>query len=1358
MGILSKGLTKLLKPEPSELPFSRRKDVGPLGGPSKKVTNPITKPRVYTQKAQVRDAVYETAHEFEYSDLDSDELYDLTAKERQEAPIPRKIGEFYSPVKDTIEQMPIAKEGSTGQTIEAFINKRSPNITKSELANAQIKLDPNKKYLREEVLALQNIPEGYDIRVRELREKNTIFHKTQRQRVLDAPRNYFEVTVHTPKVEEDVEDIVKDHFPIGVVAHVRASRRQGEDGKDYILVEEIQSDAARASGITEPVDYDIFYDPDINRELSNDLDTFMGDIIIDDDDTLAGTLDKYKIERGTDNPDIEEEIIDLEENLLEYSKSSQNPYNYVTVPFYEEVHKRFNTPNFEFDSMMLAYDNTNYGNIREADKALDLDIQGEDIPSTYRLSQIKIAENLVEEYKRGYKSLRNDPKFDVENYIDKTDKQNQKLVEDGIRKIHAYAIENHARSHILGLPYDLDMLYSVLQYKGDPSTGRLEGINAQAIEQRLKKIEENLYTKSPANEPQPPPGPEEPIFEKYKTPITTKTETMLKGLKASIALAKEQGLDKIVIPSYRMIGRERGNEEGFKDLYDKAFKKAVNVLQKESKGTIKLNTIKLKHAKPDEDVSSYLDEMPHYGGADFDEDFASELDISNFEFDPEKQTFRFSKGGTLLDDQMELFNEGGLRDEGGQVEPESGNKVPSGSLKEEVADDIPVMMSEGEFVFPADVVRYIGLETLMKMRQDAKQGLKMMEEMGQMGNSEEATIPDDVPFEMADLIVVSGSKPKKMQTGGLLDDPRFQRPTGGETPTMTDEDKKEIEDALLKTGFGRVVMKRYVDADGNVKYIPFIDDEPQMEIPEGFELDNSAPTPPTSSGTGTAMGDSGSDDSSKINPETGLVMTAMERDRLQLEGQSTGADAGFRDEEGNLIIHVGKDGTQYTNLEKMSAEDLVGYYETFNSKLNRFAAPLASVFFGPVAGSIIAVAQSVNNKYGANGLAEVEKEIRRRSGGFTAKHRDRLRIASEGIRKYGAGGYQGIIKPFTTLLGGNKELSDFEKYLDENKGDFKGAINKLNKTTTDTSNNTSNKNVNDYQATFKDIDDFLGSDDIISTPMDYKSGSPFPNYEVDDLYSMPPADTGVGTEDEYIDYGYGNLGLPVEETTVERETVVRDPRDISDRPFVTREDQIAYEATYNALKKAGSSDKDAGDLASDVVENLQKDSRTKKRLGKLDSFGTDYGVGRVEKILDKLTPEPKPEPKPVVVDQRPPSDIDYSGYQSEPTDRPEDSGGDQDSSDDFFSYRPNPQSTYTTTYNPPAPTGRSPGFPGVSTPSFGGGYSAPPTYDYGGVGPFYVGGVATKPMKPQRLKKGGLAKPKVKPKRMKKGGLASRKK
>ncbi len=738
-------------------------------------------------------------------------------------------------------------------------------------------------------------------------------------------------------------------------------------------------------------------------------------------------------------------------------------------------------------------------------------------------------------------------------------------------------------------------------------------------------------------------------------------------------------------------------------------------------------------------------------------------------------------------EQMELFNEGGLRDEGGAVEPESGNEVPSGALKKEVADDIPVMISEGEFVFPADVVRYIGLETLMKMRQNAKQGLKTMEKMGQMGNSEEATIPDDVPFGMADLIVVSGEMKKKdkeekteggvigLQTGGsLFDDPRFQRPTGGGTPTMTDEDKKEIEDALLRTGYGRVVMKRYVDADGNVKYIPFIDDEPQMEIPEGYELDNSAPTPPTSSGTGTTMGDSGSDDSSKINPETGLVMTAMERDRLQLEGQSTGADAGFRDEEGNLIIHVGKDGTQYTNIDNMSPEDLVGYYETFNSKLNRFAAPLASVFFGPVGGSIIAVAQSVNNKYGKNGLAALENKIRTTTG-FTDEHRTRLATAAEGIRKNGAGGYQGIIKPFTTLLGGNKELSDFEKYLDENKGDFKGAVSQLGDKVNNASGKTNNKNISSFQddieanylkesgmatATFP-----TGTSGVeLSDPADRKPPNLFGDIQPLGAEQGPP----VAPEDDFVfDYGFGNLGSPVETATVERETVERDPKDRSDRPFVTREDQIGYEATFDALKNAGSSDENASELASDVVENLQKErrDRTKKRLE--TSFGTDFGKSRAEKAIEKLVPEVVPEvvpetkPKPVVVDQTPPSDIDYSGFQSGPTTgSDDDDGGSPDLSNVIGSgyYQPNPQSDYTTDYNPPAPTGQSPGAMGGSGPSYGGGYSAPPTYDYGSTGPFYVGGVATKPMKPQRLKKGGLAKPKVKPKRMKKGGLASKKK
>ena len=116
---------------------------------------------------------------------------------------------------------------------------------------------------------------------------------------------------------------------------------------------------------------------------------------------------------------------------------------------------------------------------------------------------------------------------------------------------------------------------------------------------------------------------------------------------------------------------------------------------------------------------------------------------------------QMEKGGVVpmksMDQQMELFADGGLMDEGGMVDEESGNEVPSGSLREEVRDDIPAQLSEGEFVFPADVVRYYGLEKLMQMRQEAKAGLARMEAMGQMGNADEATLPDDLPFTIDDL-------------------------------------------------------------------------------------------------------------------------------------------------------------------------------------------------------------------------------------------------------------------------------------------------------------------------------------------------------------------------------------------------------------------------------------------------------------------------------------------------------------------------------------------------------------------------------------------------------------------------------
>jgi hypothetical protein len=142
---------------------------------------------------------------------------------------------------------------------------------------------------------------------------------------------------------------------------------------------------------------------------------------------------------------------------------------------------------------------------------------------------------------------------------------------------------------------------------------------------------------------------------------------------------------------------------------------------------------------------------------------------------------QMKKGGVVpmknMEQQMEMFEEGGLMDEGGTVDPVSGNDVPPGSTQEEVRDDIPAQLSEGEFVFPADVVRYIGLEKLMQMRQEAKAGLARMEDMGQMGNADEATIPDNLPFTIDDLDMEDDGL--EMAQGGIV-----QMANGGSVGTQ----------------------------------------------------------------------------------------------------------------------------------------------------------------------------------------------------------------------------------------------------------------------------------------------------------------------------------------------------------------------------------------------------------------------------------------------------------------------------------------------------------------------------------------------------------------------------------------------
>ena len=104
------------------------------------------------------------------------------------------------------------------------------------------------------------------------------------------------------------------------------------------------------------------------------------------------------------------------------------------------------------------------------------------------------------------------------------------------------------------------------------------------------------------------------------------------------------------------------------------------------------------------------------------------------------------------------------------------NNPPVGSLPEEVADDIPAMISEGEFVIPADVVRYVGLDKIHGMMQEAKMGLKAMEHEGLIVDVDEEGRPEQPQEEpkgevaIIDVVQIEKAEPmvKELKEGGVV--------------------------------------------------------------------------------------------------------------------------------------------------------------------------------------------------------------------------------------------------------------------------------------------------------------------------------------------------------------------------------------------------------------------------------------------------------------------------------------------------------------------------------------------------------------------------------------------------------------
>jgi hypothetical protein len=109
-----------------------------------------------------------------------------------------------------------------------------------------------------------------------------------------------------------------------------------------------------------------------------------------------------------------------------------------------------------------------------------------------------------------------------------------------------------------------------------------------------------------------------------------------------------------------------------------------------------------------------------------------------------------------------MMEDGGLATDGIDMDPVSGNEIPVGSNAKDVRDDVDAKLSSGEYVVPADVVKYVGVAQLEKLVDKAKVGLEDMEENGRIGGA--PTEPEEVVMTLgADLDTLDG-----YATGGMV--------------------------------------------------------------------------------------------------------------------------------------------------------------------------------------------------------------------------------------------------------------------------------------------------------------------------------------------------------------------------------------------------------------------------------------------------------------------------------------------------------------------------------------------------------------------------------------------------------------
>ena len=278
-----------------------------------------------------------------------------------------------------------------------------------------------------------------------------------------------------------------------------------------------------------------------------------------------------------------------------------------------------------------------------------------------------------------------------------------------------------------------------------------------------------------------------------------------------------------------------------------------------------------------------------------------------------------------------FMDEGGiLADDGVDRDPVSGNEVPAGSMAEEVRDDVPAMLSEGEYVVPADVVRYHGIDKFEDLRDEAKMGLQRMEADGRIGG-QPVEEQEEFPFPVEEL--------EGFNEGGTVGD--IYPDVMGQP--FTPGQRYPSSDRFPGVGFE---LRNFTNpTTGKTVVIPFFNGNPMQFIPPDF-LEGGAST--TRGGT--------------FDP------TAGERDRQEREAElARGTGRGMSDlayDSAIKAIQGVETGPQAKPFSEYSADDFRNYLAQRESGLGRVMDAI------PVIGLLTSMQDNAAREFARKSLLE----------------------------------------------------------------------------------------------------------------------------------------------------------------------------------------------------------------------------------------------------------------------------------------------------------------------------------------------------------------------------------------------------